>query len=449
MKSLLLSFLLAFGLVPINLCGQQAGPVATGAESVVAFVNVHVVPMDEERVLEDQTVLIEGDRIITVGPASSVSIPPTALVIDGSGRYLVPGLAEMHGHIPPPNQPESEIQNTLFLYLANGITTVRGMLGYDGQLTLREQANRGELDSPNLYLAGPSFNGNSVSSAEQAGEKVRRQVQEGWDLLKIHPGLTLAEYDSMAIAARGAGIDFGGHVPADVGLEHAIEMGQLTFDHLDGYVEYLYGVSPGAVDPDALAEIVARTIEARAWVVPTMVLWETLYSVNNLDELNAFPELQYVSEGSRASWERQFRQRLGSPQFDRDSNQAVIDARMEVLAALHEAGAGILMGTDAPQQYSVPGFSLHREMARMLEAGMSPYDVLVTGTRNVGAYFSAWDTFGLVAEGHRADLMLLEENPLTDLAHVAERAGVMVQGRWYPESAIQARLSEIAASYRQ
>lgn len=448
MKTLLFSLLLAAGFTSVGTCSDSVvGLVA--AEDVVAFVGVTVIPMDQERVLADQTVLVEGDRIITVGPASAVSIPATATVVDGTGRYLMPGLAEMHGHIPPPNQPESEIRNTLFLYLANGITTVRGMLGYDGQLELREQAARNELDSPTLYLAGPSFNGSSVSSPAQAAEKVRRQVQEGWDLLKIHPGLSLAEYDSMAVVAQKQSIDFGGHVPADVGLEHAIAMGQLTFDHLDGYVEYLFSHNADAVDTSALADIVQQTIDAKAWVVPTMVLWETLYSVSDLDALNAFPELQYVSAGVKASWERQYRQRLSNPQFDLEQNQRVIDARMQVLAALHEADAGILMGTDAPQQYSVPGFSLHREMARMEDAGMSPYDVLVTGTRNVGAYFSAWDTFGLVAEGHRADLILLDENPLTDLNNVADRAGVMVRGQWYPEDVIQSRLAEISAGYRQ
>ncbi|MFT4603303.1 MAG: imidazolonepropionase-like amidohydrolase [Rhodothermales bacterium] len=416
----------------------------------VAFVGVSIIPMDSERVLENQTVLIDGDRIVWVGPtAENEFIPPNVLRIDGAGLFLMPGLAEMHGHIPPPNQSAAEIEKTLYLYLANGITTVRGMLGYDGQLALRDKAKQGLMDSPTLYLAGPSFNGSSVSSPSQAAGKVRDQVAEGWDLLKIHPGMTRAEFDSMAVTARTKGIDFGGHVPADVGLEHAIRMGQLTFDHLDGYVEYLFQADPTGVDEVALNEIVGQTMEAGAWVVPTMVLWETLYSVVDLDHLNAFPELVYASPASRASWEQQFRQRTMAPQFDLAQNRRVIDARMQVLSALHKAGAGILMGTDAPQQYSVPGFSLHREMERMVDAGMSPYDVIRTGTVNVGTYFSAWDTFGQVAEGNRADLILLTANPLESISNVAKRAGVMVRGTWYPEADIQERLAAIAASYRQ
>lgn len=401
--------------------------------------------MEDEGVLPDHTVLVEEDRIVAMGPVGDIQVPAHARVIDGAGRFLLPGLAEMHGHIPPPSEPAEEIEKTLFLYLANGITTVRGMLGWPGQLDLRDRANADELDAPNLYLAGPSFNGNSVNSPEEAAQRVRAQVEEGWDLLKVHPGLTLAEYDSMAIEAARQGIDFGGHVPAAVGLQHALDMGQLTFDHLDGYVEYLRAAGD---DPRALNRIVQRTVDAGAWVVPTMVLWETLYGVHNLDEINQYPELAYVPTSARSSWERQYRQRLADPGFDPVASESWIADRMRVLRALHEAGAGILMGTDAPQQYSVPGFSLHREIRRMEEAGMTPHAVLKTGTVHVGTYFEAWDRFGMVAPGHRADLLLLEANPLDDLAHLQRRAGVMVRGRWIPEAAIQERLRQIAGSYR-
>ncbi len=434
MTTLILSLLLAL----------IAGP----AEEIVAFVGVSVIPMDTEQVLLDQTVIVRGDRITLVGPRDQVEIPEGARIIAGEGRFLIPGLAEMHGHIPPPTQPPAEIEKTLFLYLANGITTVRGMLGHPGQLELRERANASELDSPNLYLAGPSFNGGSISSPSQAAARVRSQIEEGWDLLKVHPGLTLAEYDSMAAAAHRGGIAFGGHVPAEVGLDHAIRMEQLTFDHLDGYVQRLFEVDPEAVDLVALDELVRNTVAAGAWVVPTLVLWETIFSANDLDELNDYPELIYMPPSTVATWDRQFRARLTAASFDLNEARKLIDARMQVLAALNDGGAGILMGTDAPQQYSVPGFSLHREMARMVEAGMSPYQVLKSGTANVGRYFEDKDTFGIVGAGHRADLLLLEANPLDDVANVASRAGVMVRGRWIPEQEIQQRLGEIAASYR-
>ncbi len=429
-------------------CGFAQQP-ASDAPDAVAFVNVTVLPMDGERVLEGQTVVVRGDRIAAVGPAAEIAVPEAARRIDGSGKYLMPGLAEMHGHIPRPEEPAAFIEAVLFLYVANGITTVRGMLGAPGQLDLRQRANTGRVVAPTLYLAGPSFNARSVDSPEQAAGMVRQQKAEGWNLLKVHPGPTRDEYDAMARTAHEEGIRFGGHVPADVGLLHAIEQGQETFDHLDGIVEYLFSVNEQEVDAAALADVVRRLKAAGAWVVPTMALWETLYGTAALETLTGYPELKYMPPGMVAQWTGQHERRLSDPQFDLDRSRRLIEARMQVLKALSDGGVGILMGTDAPQQFSVPGFSLHRELQRMADAGMTPYQILRSGTYNVGTYFENEDVFGTIAEGQRADLLLLEANPLDDVAHLRQRAGVMVRGRWLPEADIQARLAEIAASYRQ
>jgi imidazolonepropionase-like amidohydrolase len=433
---------LLLGGVPSAACAQPA------ADAVTAFVDVTVIPMDAERRLPGQTVLVQGDRIIAVGPSAAVTVPAGARRVDGRGKYLAPGLAEMHGHVPPPNAPAQYTEDVLFLYLANGITTVRGMLGAEGQLDLRRRIVRGELAGPTLYLAGPSLNGNSVSSPQGAAEMVRAQKAGGWDLLKVHPGLTRAEYDAMARTAAEEGIRFGGHVPEEVGLIHALRMGQETFDHVDGYVEYVGGAE-GPMDPAKLDSAVRMTREAGAWVVPTMALWEVLYATLDLDSLRAFPELRYAPPQQVASWVNAYNQRRASPQFDLATSRRIIQARQQVLAALHRGGAGILMGTDAPQQFSVPGFSLHREFPRMRAAGMSPFDILATGTRNVGAYFQRADAFGTVAVGRRADLLLLDADPLADVANLQRIAGVMARGRWVARDEIQARLQAIAARNAQ
>ncbi len=410
--------------------------------AVTAFVNVNVLPMDSERVLMHQTVLIDGDRIVAVGPASEVDVPAGATVIDGSGMWLMPGLAEMHGHIPPPSQPREEIEAVLFLYAANGITTVRGMLGWPGQLELREEVRAGQLLSPTLYLAGPSFSGQTVQTPEAARARVRTQVAEGWDLLKVHPGLSRGVYDAMADEAARLGIRFGGHVPQDVGLLHALETGQETFDHMDGFGAHLGTDGP----PDAadLRAIVEKTRDAGAWIVPTSVLWELFLGVASLDEMRARPELRYTSPQNVAAWTRAYRTRLENAP---PSGQQMAENRKIILKALSDGGVPILMGTDAPQQFSIPGFSLHREVAYMVRAGMTPYDVLVSGTRNVGHYFEDKDTFGLVAEGHRADLVLLAANPLEDIRAIDAIEGVMLRGRFVPRSEINTRLAEIEAWY--
>ena len=269
------------------------------AEPVVIR-NVTVVPMTgRAKKVEGQTVLIENGRIVSV--SRKATVPKGATVIDGTGRYLIPGLAEMHGHIPPPTAPANVINDTLFLYVANGITTVRGMLGHPGQLELREKSKKKEIVAPNLYLAGPSFNNQSINSPDEAIQKVREQKKEGWDLLKVHPGLTLAEYDAMARTAREEGMRFGGHVPADVGLLHAIEMGQETFDHIDGYVEALDG-DKGPVDETRLKEIVKKSRDAGVWIVPTSALWEVLLNAIPLKTLQGYPELKYVSQTAIDNW---------------------------------------------------------------------------------------------------------------------------------------------------
>jgi imidazolonepropionase-like amidohydrolase len=444
-KAYLLTLLVigAPGFIPAR-SGKQSNAMKP---PVAAFINVNLVPMDRERVIERQTVIVREGRIAEIGPANKIKVPDGAIRIDADGKYLMPGLAEMHGHVPPPQAPRQYTEAVLFLYVANGITTVRGMLGAPNQLELRDRANRGEIISPTLYLAGPSFNGNSVNSPEQAISMVRQQKQEGWDLLKVHPGLTKAEYDAMAKTAREVGLKFAGHIPAEVGLIHALEMGQETIDHVDGYIEYLNG-DAGPVDDAKLKEVVGRTKAAGAWIVPTMALWETLIGLTDLDTLAAMPELKYTPPQQVEQWKTAHRNRLNQPNYDRQKAQLIATNRMKILRALHEGGARILLGTDAPQQFSVPGFSIHREMAFMLKCGFTPYQIIQSGTKNVGDYFKSKDNFGVIEVGKRADLILVEGNPLKDVASLSQRAGVMLRGRWLPESELRKKLDEIASSWR-
>lgn len=414
------------------------------AADTVVFRNVNVIPMTAEKVLEKQTVVVMGDRIDAVG--IRVKVPKGATVVDGTGKYLLPGLAEMHGHIPAPTAPPEMTADVLFEYLANGITTVRGMLGHPGQLELREKAKKGEILAPNLYLAGPSFSGQSINSPADAVARVKQQKKDGWDLLKVHPGLTREEYDAMARTAREEKIRFGGHVPVDVGLLHAIGMGQETFDHVDGYVEYLEG-DKGPVDETKLADVVRRSKDAGIWIVPTMALWEVLLNTIDLKTLRNYEELKYVPQPTVDQWTRLYNQRVD--QIPRDTANHIVANRLRILRALSEGGVKILMGTDAPQQFSVPGFSLHRELLWMRRAGMTPYQILVSGTRNVGEYFRNADSFGTVERGKRADLILVDANPLEDITNVARISGVMVRGRWIPKSEIDKRLAEIEERYKR
>jgi imidazolonepropionase-like amidohydrolase len=412
----------------------------------LAFTNVSVVPMDSHRVLADHTVTVANGRITALGPAAATHVPDGAVRIDGRGKYLMPGLAEMHGHVPAANSGKDFVDDVLFLYVANGVTTVRGMQGAAGQLELRKAVQRGDLMAPTLYLAGPAFSGTSVRTPEEASARVLEQKNEGWDLLKVLGGLSVDAYTAMARAAKEVDIPFGGHVPSAVGVTRALEMGQETFDHLDGYAEQLNGVTR-PIEEQALQDLVARTKKAGAWVVPTFVVWETLRGPVTLDSRTALPELRYMPPETVRQWTTSLENRLKNAQFNAIEAKQYIDNRLRILWTLHAAGVGILLGSDAPQQFNVPGFSIHREMKRMTDAGMSTYDIIKSGTANVGQHFKAQDEFGTVAVGKRADLILLDANPLEDLANIQRQAGVMVRGRWLPQSEIQTRLDQIAARH--
>lgn len=430
---------------------SSCAPVTTELQDPKVFTGVHVIDVDSGEILEDQNVIISGDRIHSIGHVSNISIPFGAEVIEGNGRFLMPGLAEMHGHVPPPTSSgsydENYITSTLFLYVAAGITTVRGMLGYEDQLSLKDSVNSGSWIGPNLYLAGPSFNGNSVSSPEQAAEKVRRQFEEGWDLLKVHPGLTLDEYDAMANTANELEIRFGGHVPEAVGIVHALEMGQETMDHIDGYYRYLQEYEQDEWD-DELQELIERTKEAEAWIVPTQALWETIIGAGDYQVMSEYDELKYIPPSVRDGYLNWVENNLTSnANYNPENAELEAEWRQKILAEMYEQDVKILMGTDAPQLFSVPGFSIHRELPYMSEAGMTRLDIIRSGTQMVGKYFSNEDTFGLIEEGQRADLILLEGNPLEDLSYLKDHSGVMVQGRWYSRDMIDQKLTEIETMY--
>ena len=448
--------MLAAGLV-VTSRAEKAQPGWTpSGTGTYAFVNVAVVPMDTERVLESHTVLVADGRIARVGPAGEVEVPDGATRIDGTGLYLMPGLAEMHAHIPGSNAPAAYLENTLFLYLANGITTIRGMLGEAAHLELRERAGRGEIVSPRIYTSGPSLNGNSVSSPAQAQEMVVDQAAAGYDFLKLHPGLSRAEFDAIDGAADEAGIDFAGHVSQEVGLERTLDARQATIDHLDGYVEAMAG--PGApasqffglnlvgrIDLDDLPALARETAEAGVWNVPTQALFPDFFG--DPESLSQRPQLRYVPPQMAAGWAGAVRQQQANPLFSEENGLRFLEVRREILKALHDAGAGILLGSDAPQVFNVPGFSMHEELEEYVLAGLSPYEALRTGTVNVAAFYGREADRGTVAEGKVADLVLLRGDPLEDVAHLRNPAGVMYRGHWLSGEEIDARLEAVAAGY--
>jgi len=432
------------------------------APAAVAFVNVNVVPMDRERVLSGQTVVIRGDRIVALGPAGQVSVPAGATRIDGSGKFLIPGLAEMHAHIPPgPTATDAAIERVLQLFALTGVTTVRGMLGDPRHLAYRERAARNEILSPTIYTTGgPSFSGASVPTAQKADSMVRAQKAAGYDLLKIHPGIERDVFERLAATAREVGIRFAGHVPLALGIERAIELRFWTVDHLDGFVEGLvpsdrpftaeedgfFGLGLiGRVDRGRISMLARKAREADVWVVPTETLMQHVVGPYEVADLRARPEMKYMPSETIDGWVRltgQFR----SGDVAMADRLAYTELRRTLIKRLHDEGVRFLLGSDAPQVWNVPGFSVRRELALLVEAGLTPYQALESGTRNVAEHFGTLARTGTVAEGKQADLVLLDGNPLTDITNVGKQAGVMVRGRWLDRAEIERRLAAFASN---
>ena len=442
-------------------CGGEPPATISGD---FAFLNVNVLPMDGsgDRVLEQQVVMIENGEVSLIGAADEFSVAEDVTSVDAEDYFLIPGLTEMHGHLPDPRMSDQDIRNLLFLYVANGVTTVRGMQGNPSQFALRNAIERGRLLGPKLYLASVSMNGNSVTTPEEASQRAREYKVDGYDLIKTHEGMSLDAFNALAETASEVDIPFGGHVSDYVGLRHALASGQMSIDHLDNYVEALapsddradedrglrgVGALLESVDESRIPELVRATVESGAWVVPTMVLWETAFfnERGSAEVLSERPEVRYMPPEMVDRWREAVDTRLAST--DIETNRRVAMLRRNILAALHEGGANIALGTDSPQIFSVPGFAMYHEMALYAEVGMTPYEVLEIGTRRPAEYFDAADQFGTIAVGRRADLILLEANPADDIGSVRNRVGVMVNGRWIPADEIERRLREIALFY--
>ena len=419
---------------------------------IAAFLNVNVIPMSDERIIEQQTVIVRDGIIDRIGHVDEVPVPEDATVIDGTDRFLIPGLAEMHAHVPPAGS--GDLERDLALFVANGVTTVRGMLGHPSHLELRTALLEGEIFGPRLVTSGPSLNGRSVNGAADGARQVREQHAAGYDFIKIHPGLDDGEFAAIAAAANELGMPFAGHVPVAVGLANALAAGMASIDHLDGYIVALmpphhdasggYGgffdvLLVGDVEEHRIPDLAAATAAAGTWTVPTETLVEQLIDAAPASELQTRVEMRYVPEATVERWVRAKERQRQERGFSNEIAAKAIRIRRALIRALHDAGAGILLGSDAPQVFNVPGFSLHRELELMVAAGLTPFEALRAGTVNA-ARFLGLQT-GVIATGREADLVVLDANPLVDISSTRRVHGVMVRGNWYSAADREALLA--------
>src|SRR5690606_24886128 len=323
-------------------------------------------------VLERQDVIVRAGRIQDIGPAGSVRYDRNAVVVEAAGKFLMPGLAEMHAHVPPDGDIESA-KNVFTLFLVNGITTIRGMLGHPNHLKLRSGIQTGEILGPNFYTSGPSFNGMSVKSPEAGAAMVREQKEAGYDYLKLHPGLTRPKFDAIAAAAKEVDIPFVGHVSYGVGVWRAIEAGYSSIDHLDGFVEGLVPNIERIPEPDAglfgmfVADRVDRSQipklmkglkEKNIWVVPTQSLAERWFHPDYPGEkFRQDPHSRYMSAEVTQQWINSKNNLIKNPKYEAQKIRDYVELRRDLIRECQNNGVNLLLGCDAPQIFNVPGFS--------------------------------------------------------------------------------------------
>ena len=432
-------------------------------EKPIAFVDANLVPMNNERVLGNQTVIVDHDKITTIGEADKVRVPSNALRIDARGKYLMPGLADMHTH----TWGEADF----FLFIANGVTTIRNMWGSSRQLAWRKRIAKGSLLGPTIYTAGPLIDGkppiwNSskvVETREQAEEEVAREKKLGYDFVKVYNRLSLEAFQTIVAAAKKHGLPVAGHIPDQVGLEAALKAGQNSIEHLTGYINAIEADdSPTKgrhdresrrkaidfVDEAKIPRVIASTVAANAWNCVTLVVTQKFVSAEDAEKLLRDERMKFVSPEWLASWDpsKDFRLKdLTQADFERIRRADAMKARLTL--KLHKAGARLLLGTDTPNPYVIPGFSIHEELQNLVSAGLSPYEAIRAGTRDSAEFLDALDEFGTIEVGKRADLILLDANPLRNVDNVSRRVGVTVRGKWFREEELVGMLNQLAATY--
>lgn len=443
-------------------CSPAAHGPAIAPVAAIAITHVTVIDVTGGPSRGDATVVIRANRIATIGSADSVSPPADAQVVDGRGKFLIPGLWDMHVHAAWRETADAVGE----LFVANGVTGVRDMWGdHDVIREWRERVAERDGRRPRLVAAGNLVDGpepvwpNSirVGNPDEARKVVREQQREGADFIKVYSHLPRDAYLAIADEAKRLGIPFAGHVTIAITAAEASDAGQRSIEHLTGVA---LGCSAAEL---AMLREVERTLASRGWAaasalergagalidsafdaarcqalaekfvrnetwqVPTLTV---RYNVTHLDDpaLASDPRLRYIPQFVRQRWfDRAETIERGAARAA--AQQAEYRREVVIVGLLFRAGVPILAGTDEQNPYCMPGFSLHDELARLVAAGLTPLAALQSATLNPARFLHATDSLGTVSEGKLADLVLLDGDPLADIHNVSRVAAVVVNGR--------------------
>ena len=414
---------------------------------VIAFVHVNVVTMNDDRTLPDHTVIVRDGKIGMIGPSAQIAIPDGAYRIDGAGKYLMPGLADMHTHI---NYAED-----LLPYVANGVTTVLNMGSPSTILQFREQVKRGGLLGPTIFASafvdGEGDRGWIVRTPAEAQTDVRDIKSRGWDFIKVYNSISAEVFSALMNEAKQQEIAVIGHGVRAPGLQGILQSGQAMIAHAE---EYLYTYFNNSLEESRISAAAAITQNAGALVTANLSTYATI-NLQWGNQTSAFrqtvlarPEIKYLHPTWLNGWRNSTRYAGRAGNLDRQ-----LAFLQKLTKSMSDANVPLLLGTDSPSPDIIgmfPGFTIHEDLQAYVQAGLTPDQVLRAGTKNAGDFISRFvanaEAFGTIEIGKRADLILVTANPLADVANVSQRAGVMVRGRWLSEGKLQQLLDELAKS---
>ncbi|HJU76279.1 MAG TPA: amidohydrolase family protein [Gemmatimonadaceae bacterium] len=435
---------------------RERGPFAVGTYAVTG---VNLIPMTSDSVVSDATVLVRDGRIVAAG--RNVNVPPGTRRIEASGKYVIPGLADLHTHLYSDDAaiPDSVGAAELGVMLATGITTARLMIGTPTHLELRDSVRRGAVLGPQLWVASPHLvgrempNGIVVTDEGSARAAVRAVADSGYDQVKITLFITRPVYDAIIDEAAKKRIPVVGHVDPQIGVARALETGQ-QLEHLDSYLEAVLADSAPSrtsltqqfvfqlrnwasmdfADDRKIAQIAGATARAGAWIEPTLNVFNTAFAAHESDSaIRSRPDWNMIPPSVRNPY-LQARERYWSAEAAQQRTDArrrrYIEVRNRLVKAIHDSGGRILAGSDTPEWFHVYGWGLHRELEAMVQAGLTPYQALATATKNPAEFLGQSKEWGTIERGKRADFILLDANPLSDIRNTLRIDAVVFGGRY-------------------
>lgn len=410
----------------------------------IAIVHVNVVPMNRETVLHDQTVIVRNGKIETTGVAKTTVVPKDAHLIEGGGKYLIPGLTDSHVHLQTPVE--------FAVYLANGVTTVFNLDGRPAHLLWREKITKGEMVGPTIYSTGPIFF--ETVSAEDAVRRVDEQWAAGYDAVKIYNGVSKEAYGPLIAEAKKKNMLLMGHIARKPDFEATLDAGQ-SIAHLEEYTYTFF--NPKRDDDDThivydegkIPEAVRLTAKAGIFVTATLANYATIVQqATDLDEFLKNPELRYDSPWIQAGFlpdADRYKNRFSTDDYPRLRTSLALQRKL--VKALEDGGVPILSGTDASDVGPVAGFGLHHELQEFVNDGFTPYQALQTATVNPARYFRQSEQWGTIEPGKRADMVLLDANPLENISNTKKIAGIVLHGEWFDWGGLHSSMEKVPGEY--